>query len=65
MSGRSFVIVIIGFVIFWSIIGVAKYHIYDNRTAYIEACETMGGQAVIGKMFTKICVKNEYLIISE
>ena len=36
-----------------------------SRMAYIAACELMGGSALIGQNETKICIKNENLIVSE
>lgn len=36
--------------------------VYDYRAAYIEACTLMGGEPIIGKMYTKACIKNEYLV---
>ena len=46
---------------FFTLVYAARI-VYDYRAAYIEACTLMGGEPVIGKMYTKVCIKNEYLV---
>ena len=39
----------------------AAYHNDKSNMAFIDACETMGGVAVVGNYGTKACFKSEVL----
>ena len=54
-------------VLFFSSIGllalllIASYQNDKDKMAFIDACETMGGVAVVGHYGTKACFKSEVL----
>lgn len=40
---------------------VGAYHVDKDRIAFIDACETMGGVAIVGNYGTRACFKSEVL----
>ena len=44
-----------------SLLFVAAYQQDKDKMAFIDACETMGGVAVVGNYGTKACFKSEVL----